>query len=40
MKDDNEALIAQRKALSKSKESLAKDLDKIKKECENQAIEF
>ena len=32
LKDDNDALVAQRKTLTKGKESLTRDLDKLKKE--------
>jgi hypothetical protein len=37
-KDDNDALIAQRKALTKGKGSLTKDLEKLKKENDAQII--
>ena len=40
LKDDNDALIAQRKTLIKGKESLSKDLDKLKKENDAQIIQF
>jgi hypothetical protein len=40
LKDDNDALIAQRKTLTKGKDSLTKDLDKLKKENDAQIIQF
>ena len=40
LKDENDALVAQRKTLTKCKESLTKDLDKLKKENDAQIVEF
>lgn len=40
LKDDNDALVAQRKTLTKGKESLTRDLDKLKKENDAQIVLF
>ncbi len=40
LRDENEALVAQRKTLSKGKESLTRDLDKLKKENDAHIVEF
>ena len=40
LKDDNDALVAQRKTLTKGKESLTRDLDKLKKENDAHIVLF
>jgi hypothetical protein len=40
VKDDNEALVAQRKTLTRANESLTKDFEKLKRDTDAQANEF